>query len=227
VVLIVSGLMIEVSRKDVKTLRLYVKPPDGKVTVSAPFTMTNEAIELFIHSKVDWIKHHVQKFSKQQSQTKQKYVSGETFYVWGEEYNLQVKKGGKNSIVLSDDTAVFTVRRGSSYDQREKYVRKWYRNLLEIEVERLLPKWEKKTGLKAEGWQTRYMTSRWGSCKIKQRKICLNIQLAKRPVLCLEYILLHELIHFVEKGHNQRFKSLLDKHMPEWRKVKPLLTRLQ
>ncbi|WP_461248181.1 M48 family metallopeptidase [Treponema sp. R6D11] len=221
--LTVSGILIDVSKKSVKTLHLYVKPPNGKVTVSAPLSMSNEEIEHFVLSKISWIKKQVEKFDVQSRQSKRKYVSGETLYVWGKQYYLQTAYGSKNSLVLSGDKAIFTVRKTATTAQREKFIREWYRKQLKGEIERLLPKWEKITGLKCNSWQIKYMTSRWGTCKPKAKKICLNLQLAKKTPECLEYIILHELAHIMEKYHNERFKSFVGKYMPKWKEIKSAL----
>lgn len=219
----ISGIPIEVYKKDIKNMHLYVKPPNGNVTVSAPLTMSDEAIERFVRTKVSWIKKQIAKFDDQPRQSEREYVSGETLYVWGKQYYLQTKYGNKNSLMLSGDKAVLTVRKESTANQRENFVREWYRKLLKAEIERLLPKWEKMTGLKAAGWQTKYMTTRWGSCNTKTGKIWINLQLAKKTPECLEYIILHELIHLVEKTHNEQFVSLMDKYMPMWREIKATL----
>jgi predicted metal-dependent hydrolase len=223
--LIIAGIPVEVCKKNVKGLRLYVKPPDGKVLVSAPHSMSIDTIDRFVCSKIDWIKDQILRFKSEQRQSSPEYVSGEKLFVWGESYFLQTKTGKKNSLELFDDKAVFTVRRGSTLEQREKFVRQWYKKILTAEIEKVLPIWENKTGLITESWQTRHMTSRWGSCKIKQRKICLSLMLAKRPPQCLEYIILHELLHFVERNHNERFKSLLNKYMPAWKDVRAILNK--
>ncbi|MCL2800801.1 MAG: M48 family metallopeptidase [Treponema sp.] len=223
--LIVSGITVEVCRKNVKNMLLYVKPPDGKVLVTAPLSFPYDQIERFVRSKADWITANVEKYKIQQLESKQKYISGESFFVWGEKYNLQIKYGSKNSIVLSGEKAVFTIKKGLTTEKREKFVREWYRKLLIAEVEETLPKWEKKTGLKADIWQTKYMKTRWGSCRPKLKKICLNVQLAKYFPQGLEYIILHELIHFKERGHNARFKSQLDRYMPDWKEVKKMLNK--
>lgn len=219
----ISGIPIEVCKKNIKNMHLYVKPPDGHVTVSAPLSMSDEAIERFIRTKVSWIKKQVRKFDNQPRQSERKYVSGETLYVWGKQYYLQTKYGSKNSLVLSGDKAILTTRNESTPAQRESYVREWYRELLKTEVTRLLPKWEMITGLKATDWQTKYMTTRWGTCNVKTGKIWLNLQLAKKTPECLEYVILHELVHLVEKSHNERFVSLMDRYMPMWRETKKTL----
>ena len=204
-------------------MHLYVKPPQGRVTVSAPFSMSDEAIERFVRTKVGWIKKQVVKFDEQPRQSEREYVSGETLYVWGKRYYLQTKYGNMNSLVLAGDKAVLTVRRESTAHQRENFVREWFRNLLKVEIARLLPKWEKITGLKATSWQTKYMTTRWGTCTTKTGKIWFNLQLAKKTPECLEYVILHELVHLVEKNHNERFVSMMDKYLPMWREVKVTL----
>lgn len=219
----ISGIPIEVCKKDIKNMHLYVKPPNGNVVVSAPLTMSDEAIERFVRTKASWIKKQVAKFDNQPRQSEREYVSGETLFVWGKRHYIQTEYGNKNSLVLSGDRAVLTVRKESTAEQRENFVREWYRELLKAEIAQLLPKWEKATGLKATGWQTKYMTTRWGTCNIKTGKIWLNLQLAKKTPECLEYVILHELVHLVEKTHNERFVSLMDKYMPMWREVKTTL----
>jgi predicted metal-dependent hydrolase len=216
----ISGIPIEICKKDIKNMHLYVKPPKGNVIVSAPFSMGDEAIERFVRTKTSWIKKQIAKFDDQSRQSEREYVSGETFYVWGKQYYLQIECGSKNSLVLSGNKAILTVRKESTVKQRENFVREWYRELLKTEIARLLPRWEKVTGLKTTSWQTKYMTTRWGTCNMKTGKIWLNLQLAKKSPECLEYIILHELIHLVEKKHNEKFVSLMDKYMPMWREVK-------
>ena len=221
--LIVSGIQIEVCRKNIKNMHLYVKPPNGHVTVSVPHAMSDEAIERFVRTKVSWIKMQVANFNDQPRQSEREYISGETLYVWGKQYYLQTNYGNKNSLVLSGDKAVLTVRRDSTIEQRESFVREWYRVLLKTEVTRLLPKWESITGQQASKWQVKYMRTHWGSCNTKTGLILLNLQLAKKTPDCLEYIILHELVHLTEKNHNEHFVSQMDHYMPMWREVKATL----
>jgi predicted metal-dependent hydrolase len=221
--LVISGIPVDVCKKNIKNMHLYVKPPDGKVTVSAPLSMSNETIERFARTKIGWIKKQIGKFETQLRHSEREYVSGETLYVWGKQYYLQTEYGKKNSLVLSGDKAILTVRKESTVAQRESFVREWYRKRLKDEIARLLPKWERITGLKCKSWQTKYMTTRWGTCNPKTQKIWLNLQLAKKTPECIEYVILHELIHLIEKHHNERFVSLMDKYMPMWREIKSTL----
>jgi len=221
--LVISDIPIEVNKKNIKNMHLYVKPPNGKVSVSAPVNMSDEAIERFVRTKFNWVRKQIAKFDDQPRQSERQYVSGETFFVWGKQYYLQVEHGTKNSLSLLRNRAILTVRKESTLEQRENFVREWYREQLKAEIARILPKWQDITGLTPSGWQTKYMTTRWGTCNPKTGKIWLNLQLAKKTTDCLEYVILHELCHLVEKNHNERFIAMMDKYMPLWREVKAAL----
>lgn len=204
-------------------MHLYVKPPNGHVTVSAPLTMSDLTIERFIRTKTSWIKKQIAKFDAQPRQTEREFVSGESIFIWGRQYYVQTQFNSKNSLVITGDKAILSVRKESTPEQRNAFINEWYRDELKSEITRLLPKWEEKTGLTANGWQTKYMTTRWGTCNTKTGKLWFNLQLAKKTPECLEYVILHELVHLVEKHHNERFISLMDSYMPMWREVKATL----
>lgn len=219
--MLVNGIEVTVCKKAIKNMHLYVKPPDGHVEVSAPITQSDESIEIFIRMKLGWIRKQQEKFDKQLRQSKREYVSGEAFYVWGRQYYLLVNYSNNgNSLVLNGDKAILTVRAASTVEQRGKYVNEWYRGILKAEIERIVPKWEQITGLHPTAWQTKYMTTRWGTCNIKSGKIWLNLQLAKKTPECLEYVILHELVHLKEKNHNENFVALMDYFMPNWREIR-------
>lgn len=220
----VSGIPIEIIKKNIKNIHLSVLPPDGKVRVSAPTTVSDESLEMFVRTKIGWIRKQQEKFENQPRQSERQYVSGETLYLWGKQYFLQVEYSYKgNSLMLDGDKAILTVRKESTVKQRENFVNEWYRERLKSEIERLLPKWETITGLKCSSWQTKYMTTRWGTCNTQTRKIWLNLQLAKKPVECLEYVILHELAHTKVKNHGADFIAIMDKYMPYWRETKKKL----
>lgn len=221
---VVSGIPVEVVKKKIKNMHLSVLPPDGKVRVSAPETLSDESITMFVRTKVGWIRKQQAKFEMQPRQSERQYVSGETLYVWGRQYFLQVEYSYKgNSLVLSGDKAILTVRRESTAKQREGFVNEWYRALLKKEVEKYLPKWETITGLRCSSWQSKYMTTKWGTCNTSTGKIWLNLQLAKKPIECLEYVILHELAHLKVPNHGTEFVAILDQHMPYWRERKKCL----
>ena len=217
----VAGIPVQVVKKAIKNLHLSVLPPDGKVRVSAPESLSDASIQMFVRAKIGWIRRQQEKFAAQPRQTERRFVSGETLYVWGRRYYLQVEHGGRsNALALSGDRAVLTVRRESTAKQREAFVNEWYRTLLKAEIERRLPEWEARTGLSCSSWQTKYMTTRWGTCNTQTKKIWLNLQLAKKPHECLDYILLHELAHLKVRNHGKDFVAILDAHMPFWREIK-------
>lgn len=224
--IVINGIEMSVTKKAIKNMHIYVKPPDGHVEVSAPVYLSDESIELLIRTKIDWIQCQQEKFEKQPRQTEGEYVSGEPLYVWGRQYDLLVKYSNRgNSLILDGDKAILTVRKTSTAQQRGKYVNEWYRGILKAEIERVLPKWEQITGLHPDGWQTKNMTTRWGTCNVKTHKIWLNLQLAKKTPECLEYVILHELVHLAEKSHNEKFVALMDKYMPNWRDIRKKLNR--
>ena len=224
----IAGIKIEVQKKNIKNLHLVVAPPEGKVRVSAPMHLSDESIAMFVRTKLGWIKKQQEKFKKQPRQTEREYVSGETLYVWGQQYFLRVDYSYKgNSLVLEGNEAILTVRKESTASQREAFVNEWYRALLKEKIETYLPKWEKITGLHCDSWQTKYMTTRWGTCNTNTGKIWLNLQLAKKPIECLEYVILHELAHLKVRNHSKEFVALMDQYMPYWREIKKLLNDLK
>lgn len=219
--ILVANIPVEVVKKKIKNMHLSVLPPDGKVRVSAPETLSDESIVMFVRTKIGWIRKQQEKFELQPRQSERQYVSGETLYVWERQFFLQVEYSYKgNSLVLVGDKAILTVRKESTAKQRENFVNEWYRTLLKAEVEKYLPKWERITGLKCSGWQSKYMTTKWGTCNTSTGKIWLNLQLAKKPIECLEYVILHELSHLKVRNHGPEFVAILDQHMPYWREYK-------
>ena len=222
--ILVANIPVEIIKKKIKNMHLSVLPPDGKVRVSAPDTLSDESIIMFVRTKVGWIRKQQEKFELQPRQSERQYVSGETLYVWGRQYFLQVEYSYKgNSLVLSGDKAILTVRKESTAKQREAFVNEWYRALLKAEVEKYLPKWERITGLKCSSWQSKYMTTKWGTCNTATGKIWLNLRLAKKPMECLEYVILHELAHLKVKNHGPEFTEIMDRYMPYWREYRRLL----
>lgn len=220
----ISEIPVEIIKKNIKNMHLYVKPPDGHVEVSAPVHMSDESIELFLRTKLGWIRKQRERFENQERQTIREYVSGETFYLWGEAYYLRVHHNSKsNSLTIQGNEAILTVRESSTAEQRRRWVNEWYREQLKEQVQKYLLKWESITDLHPSSWQTKYMTTRWGTCNTKTGKIWLNLQLAKKPIECLEYIILHELVHLRVKNHGKEFVAMMDAYMPFWREVRKRL----
>ena len=224
----ISGIKIEVQKKNIKNLHLAVIPPDGRVRISAPIHLSDDSIAMFVRTKLGWIKKQKEKFEMQPRQSQREYVSGETLYVFGQQYFLRVEYSYKgNSLILSGNEAVLTVRKESSAKQREAFVNEWYRSLLKEKIETYLHKWENITGLHCSSWQIKYMTTRWGTCNTNTNKIWLNLQLAKKPIECLEYVILHELAHLRVPNHGKEFIAIMDHYMPYWRDTKSMLNDLK
>jgi len=219
----IAGIPVAVQRKRIKNLHLYVKPPDGRVLVTAPMQMDDETIARFVSSKADWLQKHVAKFAGRPAPAEARYETGETLLVWGRPYRLEVRPGGRYALALSGDTAVLTARKGSDAARRERYVYEWYRARLTAEIARRLPAWETATGLHATSFQIKRMSTRWGTCNVKTGKLWFSLHLAQKPIECLDYIILHELLHLKERGHNKRFYGLLDRYMPGWKARKAAL----
>lgn len=219
--IVISGIPIDIQKKNIKNMHLQMKPPDGHVVISAPLSMDDKAIEVYARTNLSWIKKQIEKFQQQPRSAKRQYVSGETMYIWGKQYYLSfVPDAQKNSFEIQGDKAILSMREDSTVKQRENYVREQYRSLLKVEIERLLPKWEKITELHCESWQTKYMVTRWGTCNTEKKKLWFNLQLAQKPIECLEYVILHELIHLRERTHNSTFIAYMDMYMKNWRAVR-------
>lgn len=218
--MMVSGVQIEVVRKNIKNMYLHVLPPEGRVRISAPLDTNDHEIRLFASAKINWIKKKVQKFQNQPRQIKLDYVSGENHYLWGRGYKMQVKHSHFNNVRIKSNQLILSVRAKSTAEQREKVLNEWYRAQLKAELPALIKKWENIIGVKANFTGVKNMRTRWGSCNVRDKRVWVNLQLAKKPLPCLEYIVVHELVHLLEKNHSQVFYSYMDYFLPDWRAVK-------
>ena len=226
--IVISGIPIDIHKKNIKNMHLQIKPPNGQVVISAPLSMDDKAIEVYARTNLGWIKKQIEKFQQQPRSAKRQYVSGETMYIWGKQYYLSfVPDSRKNSFKIQGNSIVLSMRKNSTVKQREKYIREQYRRLLKGEIEKILPKWEQITGLHCESWQIKYMITRWGTCNTEKKKLWFNLQLAQKTVECLEYVILHELIHLKERTHNSIFIAYMDMYMKNWREVRKELNDLR
>jgi predicted metal-dependent hydrolase len=215
----VSGIDVQVVRKGIKNLHLAVYPPDGHVRVAVPEHVTDDNVRLAVVAKLNWIKRQQRDYKEQPRQSGREYVSGECHYVLGKRYRLQlIERDAKPEVVLLKSGKLkLYVRAGSSVESKELILNAWYREELKRLIPDLLDKWQPVVGRKAKDWGIKRMKTKWGSCNTEARRIWLNLELAKKPLVCLEYILVHELVHLHERRHNQRFKDILDRCMPNWR----------
>jgi predicted metal-dependent hydrolase len=217
--LTVNSIDVEVIRKDIKNLHLGVYPPNGRVRVAVPLAVSDDAVRLAVVDKLGWIKRQQAKFAAQPRQSRREMVSGESHYVLGQRYRLRViEHPGAGKVVLRNKaTLELHVRPETTAEQREQVLQKWYRQQLKGLIPPLLEKWGPLLGVEPADWGIKKMKTRWGACNIKARRIWLNLELAKKPVQCLEYIVVHELMHLLERHHNDRFMTLMDQHLSNWR----------
>ena len=225
----IGELDIHLTRKDIKNLHISVMPPDGQVRVSAPDAMTDTAIRMAVIHRIPWIRRQQAAFAKQERQSTREMVNGETHYLWGRRYRLEVIELDdlkSQTVKLKSGKLILTVNKGLSDEVKIKLLSEYYRGRLKARAPDLIDKWSKKTGVTISDWQIQKMKTKWGSCNIEEGNIRLNLDLAKKPLPCLEYIILHELLHFKERQHNDRFKALLDTYMPDWRSRRDLLNQM-
>lgn len=218
----VSGMKVNVVRKRIKNLHLGVYPPHGRVRVAAPLGLTRDAVRLAVIDKLTWIKRQRAKFEAQARQTEREFVSGETHYCLGHRYRLRVIEHNAPPVVMLHGKAgiYLFVRPGSSAQKRQQIFHNWYRAQLKDVVLALLIKWQRILGVQVDAWGVRKMKTKWGSCNTVSDRILLNLELAKKPVQCIEYVVVHELVHLQERKHNDRFIALMDKHLPNWRQYR-------
>jgi predicted metal-dependent hydrolase len=222
----VGGISVDVVFKNIKNVHLSVHPPTGRVRISAPRRMKLDTLRVYAISKIDWIKKYQKKFQEQERETRREYLDRESHYVWARRYLLKVQEENRPpSVELKHNQMVLTIRPGASMEKREAVVIAWYRDLVREAVIPLIEKWEPVLGVQVDHTIVRRMKTRWGSCTPARGTIRLNTELAKKPRECLEYVLVHEMIHLLEPTHNANFISLIDKFMPQWRHVRDELNR--
>lgn len=218
---------MEVVRKAVKNLHLGVYPPAGRVRVAAPLHLDDDAVRLAVVTRLGWIRRRQEEFRGQGRQSKRELVTGESHYVRGQRLRLGVvEHDGPPSVRLVGKTRMeLLVRAGSDRGKREAVLEAWYRSQVLCAAQGLLETWEPKIGVQVEDLRVRRMKTRWGSCNAEAGRIWLNTELAKKPPKCLEYILVHEMVHLIERRHTERFRDLMDAFMPSWRLHRDELNR--
>ena len=226
--IILSNISIEINRKPIKNMHLSVHPPNGRVSISVPQDRDLGVIRLFVISKLAWIKKQIKSFEEQERETERIYVSGETHFFQGKRYLLKLieEEGPTRISIKGTKTIIMRVRPGISKDDKARAMKEWYRKELKKLIPDLIDKWESVIAVKSSAWGIKQMKTKWGSCNPDAKRIWLNLELAKKPKICLEYILVHELVHLHERNHNDRFVSLMDQFMPHWRRHRDVLNSL-
>ena len=222
-----GDIAVDVVKKDIKNIHLSVYPPAGKVRISAPLRMDIDTIRVFAITKLGWIKSQQKKLREQQRETPREYLDRESHYVWGKRYLLKViEKEAAPEVELKHSKMLLQIRPATSDEKKQDVLDAWYREQLKEVVPVLIAKWQPLMGVKVEKFFVRRMKTKWGSCSPKAKSIRLNTDLAKKPPECLEYIIVHEMVHLLEPTHNSRFISLMDQFMPKWRFYKDELNKL-
>ncbi|MCK5138075.1 MAG: M48 family metallopeptidase [Bacteroidales bacterium] len=222
-----GNITIDVEHKDIKNIHLSVYPPNGKVKISAPNRMNLDTIRVYAISKLQWIKKKQEQFKNQERETPREYISRESHYFLGKRYLLKVI--GHNShpkVILNHSEIVLYVRPNTPQEKRKEIVEEWYRVELKKIVPNLIEKWEKVIGVQSNEFGIKKMRTKWGTCSPEAKRIWLNLELAKKPVECIEYIIVHELVHLFERTHNDKFIRHMDDFMPKWRFHRDELNRL-
>ncbi len=224
--LVLGDIDIDVIHKDIKNLHLSVHPPLGRVRIAAPSRMKLENIRLYAISKLDWIKTQRKQLREQRRETPREYLERESHYVWGERYLLRViEHDAPPAIELQHRNLVLHVRPDTIQAKREQVIEYWYREQVRTATELLIEEWQPIMKVKASGFYVQRMKTRWGSCNTEARTIRINTELAKKDSDCLEYIVVHELVHLLERSHNDRFRRLMDKFYPKWSDVRDQLNQ--
>lgn len=223
----IGDFEVRTVKKDIKHIHLGVYPPHGRVRIAAPTKTTDETIKVLVSLKTPWIKKQKAKFEKQERQTKREYVSGESHYFMGNRYVL--------NIVNTDTSPKVEVRRkayidmyikpGASREKRERIMDNFYRLELKKQIPILSRKWEKIMKVQAKEFRIKKMKTKWGTCSQKHQRVWINLELAKKPLHCLEYIIVHEMTHFIEKNHTDEFRRRMDSFMPQWIQYKEELNK--
>lgn len=221
----IGKLTVEVVRKDIKNLHLGVYPPDGRVRVAAPMVVNDEAVRLAVIDKLGWIKRQRASFAAQPRQSQRDMVNGESHYFLGRRYRLRVHERDEVPRVAIRGIASLDlfVRPNSDAQQREAVLMRWHRLQLKALIPPLLTHWQPILGVQASAWGVKRMKTKWGSCNARAARLWFNLELIKKPSQCLEYIVVHELAHLLQRRHDAEFIERMDAHLPHWRQARALL----
>lgn len=218
---IISGIAVDVQRKKVKNLNLRVTQ-DCRVTLSVPLRTSDRQIEEFVSSRKDWIENSLARF-KDSGEARRWFGDGGRMNVLGEPFDVVEDIGEMAMCQISNGTAHLTFPGGYSYDQKERFMTEWYRGILKDILPDMFSRWKAETGLHCSGYRTKVMKTRWGTCNYRTKVIWMNVRLAEKPLGCIEYVVLHELVHTVVPDHGEKFKAMMDRYMPDWKERRKVL----
>jgi predicted metal-dependent hydrolase len=218
---------VDVVRKNIKNIHLSVHPPTGRVRIAAPERMSLDTVRVFAIAKLPWIKKQQGKLRDQERETPREYIDRESHYIWGKRYLLKIVEADQPpSVELIHSRVVLRVRRGTNTARRQAILEEWHREQLRLAILPLIKKWERLMGVRVRRFFVQRMKTKWGSCNHRTGSIRLNTDLARKPRECLEYIVVHEMVHLLESTHNERFMALMNQFMPKWQSHRNDLNRL-
>ena len=219
--LTIRGIDVDVIFKDIKNLHIGVYPPLGRVRVAAPSRLDDEDVRLAVIQRLPWIKRQRERLRSAERQTQRQMVSGESIYVWGIRHRLRViEQPGRPRLEIDGTRLVLRLPEGTDSARRRELLSRWRRQQLRERIPGLIEKWEPVIGRPVSRWTIRRMKTKWGSCNRESGHIWFNLELAGKHPELLEYILVHEMTHLIERGHNGRFTVLMDTYLPNWRALR-------
>lgn len=222
-----GDISVDVIRKDIKNVHLSVHPPTGRISIAAPSRMSLDTIRVFAISKIGWINQQRRKLHNQDRESPREYLNRESHYYWGKRLLLEIHEADAPlQVTTTHRHLILQTRPGSNAARREAVVEAWYRDLVKTATPSLIKKWEPIIGVKVQRFFVQRMKTKWGSCNHSAGTIRLNSELAKKPRECLEYLIVHEMIHLLEPTHNARFRALIEEFMPRWQFSRDLLNSL-
>lgn len=222
-----GDMTVEVVRKKIRNVHLSVHPPTGRVTISAPARLTLDTIRVFAVSKLQWIRKQQRKMQEQDREPPREGLERESHYVWGRRCLLKINEADEApSVAVTPNSLVLLVRPGTQQARRLDVLHAWYRDEVRREALPLIDKWQALMGVRVRHLYVRRMRTKWGSCNYRAGTIRLNTDLARKARECLEYVVVHELVHLLEPSHNERFVTLMDRFLPSWRQRRDVLNRL-
>jgi len=220
-------IAVDVTFKDIKNVHLSVYPPAGRVRISAPIRMNLDTVRVFAISKLGWIKQQQRKLLEQDRETPREYLNLESHYLWGKRYLLRVIEGNQSpAIEVQHSKLLLRVPPKTIEEKKHEIVAQWYRSQLKEAVPGVVARWSPVLGVTVEGFYVQQMKTKWGSCNHRAGTIRLNTELAKKPKKCLEYVVVHEMVHMLEPTHNARFVAIMDRFIPSWRQRRDQLNQL-
>ena len=219
--LTVAGISVDVVYKKIKNMHISVYPPMGRVRVAAPERLDEDAIRLAVVQRLPWIKKQREQLQTAERQSEREMLTGESHYVWGQRLRLTlVETTGRPRVDIAGSKLQLTVRAEAEDTERRKLLESWYRKQMKAAIPPLIEKWETIIGREVSSWIVRRMKTKWGTCNPDTARLWFNIELAKKNPGCLEYIVVHEMTHLLERTHNDRFVALMDKNLPNWRTLR-------